>query len=101
MANAIEILEEAGIPASNFPDEIREVLAGLSNDEAKALASIQKKVVDATPDVAGYAYFQAKSGAVGTTAGAELSAPIALRTVRPGLQVDPGKLAETDGYVVF
>jgi hypothetical protein len=54
----IEILEAGGIPVSSFPESVRDVLAELSEDEANALVSVQRKVDEAATEVAGFAYFQ-------------------------------------------
>lgn len=56
MSDAMHILEEGGIPANDLPDDVREVLETLSDDEAKALVSVQQKVAAATDEVSGFAY---------------------------------------------
>ena len=56
MSDAMHILEEGGIPANSLPDDVREVLSTLSEEEAKALVSVQQKVTAATDEVSGFAY---------------------------------------------
>jgi hypothetical protein len=91
MANPIEILEQGGIPASSFPESVRDVLAQLTEDEARALVSVQNKVNEASDEVTGYAYF-AKPTAEGAL---QFGTPVALR---PGLNIgDTGALPKPGG----
>lgn len=54
--DSLEILREAGFRVDELPDEIREVLSGLSAEEARTLVTVQEKVNEATPEVAGYGF---------------------------------------------
>jgi hypothetical protein len=96
MANdPIEILEAGGIPVSTFPESVRDVLAELSEDEANALVSVQRKVEEAATEVAGFAYFQQP------LQGGQFTQPMPLRSglnigvQKPGLPGTGGGLGET------
>lgn len=55
MADALDTLKSAGIAVDQLPEGAKTVLASLSDEEARTLASIQKKLDAAGEDVGGYA----------------------------------------------
>jgi hypothetical protein len=54
MADTMNRLEAAGFPVSRIPNDQREVLSQLSEDEVRVLTSIKEKLDSAGPDVEGH-----------------------------------------------
>jgi predicted MFS family arabinose efflux permease len=55
MADALETLRSSGIAVDSIPEEQRQVLADLTDEEVRVLASINERVRNAGSDVGGYA----------------------------------------------
>jgi hypothetical protein len=63
MADSLETLKGAGIAVDQIPGEQREVLASLSEEEAKVLASVQQRLNSAGgEEVEGYLARQKDTG---------------------------------------
>jgi hypothetical protein len=54
MADTMNRLEAAGFPVSRIPNEQRDVLSQLSEDEVRVLTSIKERLDSAGPDVEGH-----------------------------------------------
>ena len=64
MADTMNRLEAAGFPVSRIPNDQREVLSQLSEDEVRVLTSIKERLDSAGPDVEGHAARSSDDGVI-------------------------------------
>lgn len=55
MPDSLQALEAAGIATGDLPEEQRQVLASLSDDEVRVITSVKSRLDEAAGDVQGYA----------------------------------------------